>query len=144
MFYHTFLRHWWRYFAIVQTSQLSDQKSPDSTRMPGRLYPTHPLPGPWSGAEHIYTPPMIMFSLPALLHIHPQALPTELEVSILWVRRSVVIAWAWDLPCLLTPKINFSLSLFQTLVSWIIDFSCNVFILSLYSNSIGKHSQEEP
>lgn len=56
--------------------------------------------------------------------------------------RSVVKLWACHLPWLPASKINFSLSLFQTLLSWVINFSCDEFIRVFFSNSVGKPSHE--
>ena len=81
--------------------------------MPRRLHHTYPLPYPWTRAEHIpIPPPVIVHPLPPLF---PQPVSIQLHLSTLQAERVVVMAWAFLLPQLPRLKINFSLSLFQTL-----------------------------
>lgn len=119
-------------FTTTGTFQPPGLKKPDSNRMPRGPHSISPLPCHDHGLNTYWWSPLIMRSCP----IPPNSLLIKLEVSILWVGRSVAQAWTCHLPWLPAPIINFSLSLFQILTSSVTGFSCDEFIW------VGKLIQE--
>lgn len=113
---------------MTRASQPPEQKNPDSHGMPRRPHPTlRPLPCPWSWTQ---TTPHPQSHAPCLLHTPPIPSWTsrKLWVSSLTAERPLVKAWACHLPWLLALKINFPLSLLQTLLSSVIGISGDNFI----------------
>lgn len=89
---------------------------------------TGPLLCPGSWAEHLWPHPWSDALCWLSCKYLSEPLSTKLYVSLLLAGWSDVKAWARHLPWLTTPAINLSFSLFQTLVSWAIDFSCSEYI----------------
>lgn len=111
-----FLLHFLEVLIMTGTFQLQDQEISDRNGIP-----RHPLPCPWSWAKHTSVPtPRIMYSMPPLfnLSLYNSSFPSYRQES---------SCYGLSLPPLQlpTPNIYFSLSLFQTLVSWVTGFSCN-------------------
>lgn len=75
---------------------------------------------------HTQKPPFAPTSLYTFLGIH------------LVEERSIVKAWACHFPWLPALKINFSLSLFLTFISWVIGYSCNEFIRVCLATILAK------
>lgn len=65
----TFLRHWWKYFAITGTFQPPDQNALIAAKCPEDHIPHVPFPAHDHPLNTYWPPSMIMCSLPTLLHV---------------------------------------------------------------------------
>lgn len=137
---------------MTRTSQLPEPKNPDSRGMPGRPHPTRRLlPCPWSWPDTYRTPHDHVFTAFSLAHPTPtplEPLSKTLSVQLAGQRGPLLSLWACHLPWLLAPKMNFSLSLFQTLLSWILGFSGVEFLqacsATVLANSARRYAFDLP
>lgn len=101
-------------------SNCQASKPSDNNRRPVRPQPSHPLPCPWSRAQHIPNPSpharacSHALRLPSCTTRRPQSLLIKRQVSILPAERWLVKARARHRPQRPVSEINLSLFLFQS------------------------------